>query len=139
MKTYTYTTRTHVPADRLYRAVANISRWPEWAGDIEWTAHDGRLEPGSPFTLKPKGGPKVQLEVVEARPASVFTDLARLPLATMRTSHAFAEDAAGTTMTVEISISGPLGFLWDRIIARKQAADAAEQTKRLVAFAEVCA
>jgi hypothetical protein len=65
-----------------------------------------------------------------------FADVALLPLARMRTMHEFIPSGAATTVRVTIEVSGPLAFLWDRIVARKQAAGAEAQTRRFVAFAE---
>ena len=122
MKTDTYTTMTDISADRLYRAITDIPSWPVWDGDIEGTQHDGRLAPGAPFTLKPKGGPTVSMEIVEAAAPTRFVDLAHLPLAKIRTSHSFTPVADAVRIDVSIEVWGPLGFLWDRIVARKQAA-----------------
>jgi hypothetical protein len=135
MKTYTYSTTTEVPAGKLYDAIADISRWPEWDGDIESTMHDGATAPGSPFVLKPRGGPKVAMEIVEATAPTHFVDLARLPLGRMRTSHVLTPEAGGTRIDVKIDVWGPLGFVWDRVVARKQAAGAEGQTRAFLAYA----
>ena len=79
MKTYSYTTTTNLPAQKLYAAISDIARWPEWDKDIEATS----IEAGARFTLKPKGGPKVAMEIVEAIEPSRFVDLSHLPLAKM--------------------------------------------------------
>ncbi len=136
MKTYTYEMTTHVPAAKLFRAIADIAHWPHWDSELESTEHDGGVQPGARFMLKPKGGPKVSMEVIEADAPARFVDLAHLPLAKMRTSHHFAESAGQTRVAVTIEVWGLLGFLWDRVVARKQAAGAAEQTRRFVAYAE---
>lgn len=47
----------------------------------------------------------------------------------------FVESDDGTLVRVIIEVFGPLAFLWGRIVARKQAADAAGQTVALVRFA----
>lgn len=65
-----------------------------------------------------------------------FVDLAMLPLARMRTIHEFASVDRDTLVIVVIEVFGPLAFLWDRLVARRQAADTAGQTQRLIAFAE---
>jgi hypothetical protein len=135
MKTYTYTTTTDVPVGKLYGAMADIVRWPDWDDDIEATTHDGSASPGSPFTLKPRGGPKVAMEIVEATAPTRFVDLARLPLGRMRTSHVFTPEAAGTQVDIRIDVWGPLGFLWDRVVTRKQAAGVADQTRAFLAYA----
>jgi len=135
MKSYTYTTTTDVAAEKLYRAITDINRWPEWDRELEATTHDGKLTPGSPFTLKPKGGPKLAMEVVEANAPMRFDDLAHLPLAKLRMSHSFTpRTEGGTGIEIKIEVFGPLGFLWDRILARKLAAGAAEQTRAFIAY-----
>ncbi len=120
MKTYTSEAVSHLKPDVLYRAISAIERWPEWGDDLEWTRLSGPAEVGARFTLKPKGGPEIKLEVTAASAPHEFADIAHLPLASMRTSHRFIAEGTGTRMIVTISVSGPLGFLWDRIIARKQ-------------------
>jgi len=136
MKSYTYTTTTDVTADKLYRAITDINRWPEWDNEIETTTHDGRLAPGSPFTLKPKGGPKIAMEIVETIAPIRHVDLAHLPLAKLRMSHSFIPQTnGGTDIEIKIEVFGPLGFLWDRILARKLAAGTADQIRAFVAYA----
>jgi uncharacterized protein YndB with AHSA1/START domain len=135
MKIYRFETAASVPAAKLFRAITAIARWAEWDPELEETAHDGALNPGARFTLKPKGGPKVAMEIVEASAPTRFVDVAHLPLAKMRTSHEFQETLGQTRVVVTIEVGGPLGFLWDRIVARKQAAGAREQTERFIAFA----
>jgi hypothetical protein len=39
-------------------------------------------------------------------------------------------------LRVVIDLWGPLGFLWDRVVAQKQAAGAAEQTPKMIALAQ---
>jgi hypothetical protein len=136
MRRYTYETRCSTAPDRLYRAITDIGRWPEWGGDLEWAKIEAPATRGAPFTLKPKGGPAVAMLVEEAAPPGRFIDLAKLPLARMRTSHEFKLVGHETLITIVIEVFGPLAFLWDRIIARQQATDTPRQTQRLIAFAE---
>lgn len=134
MRTYATTATTHLTPSRLYATICDIGRWPEWDTEIEWTRHEGRVEPGVRFQLKPRGGPKVTLEITEASAPERFVDVARLPLARMRTSHEFRRDGDVTTVTQTITISGPLAFLWDRLVARKQAEGAGSQMQAMIAF-----
>jgi hypothetical protein len=75
------------------------------------------------------------MEVVDMNPPTRFSDLARLPLARMRTDHRFEAHGDATRVTVAISIAGPLALLWDRIVARKLAADAQAHTAAFLDFA----
>ncbi len=135
MRQYSYTTTTDLSPELLFTAIAAIERWPQWDHELQWTRLSGEMRVGAPFTLKPKRGPKVAMEVVAMQPPTRFSDLARLPLARMRTDHQFSSRDAVTTVTVTISMSGPLAFVWDRVVARKQAAGAQVQTAAFLAFA----
>jgi len=132
---YTHQMKTDVPAERLFDAITAINRWPEWDPDLDATTLDGPAEAGRRFTLKPKGGPLVQMMIEESQRPTGLIDLAFLPLARMRTRHCFRPVAGGTVVDIRIEIFGLLGFLWDRLIVRKQAAGLAAQTAAFVAFA----
>lgn len=119
----------------LCRAITDINQWPAWDKDLEATTHDGKLATGSPFLLRPRGGPQVAMEIVEATAPRRLVDLAHMPLAKMRATHVFRSMAAGARFDVTIEVWGILGFLWDGIVARKQAAGAPEQTRAFIAYA----
>jgi len=76
------------------------------------------------------------MSVVAMEPPNRFVDLAHLPLAKMRGSHEFRAEPGGTRIRVTIEVWGLLGFLWDRLVARKIAHDAGIQTEAFVRFAE---
>ena len=137
MRRYVHETRVSTPPETLFHAITDISHWPTWDPDLESTEHDGTLAPGTRFTLTPRGGPKVSLSIEAAEGPSRFSDLAHLPLATMRTVHEFLPaPEGGTRIRVTLEVFGPLGFLWDRLVARKQAAGAEAQTRAFVRYAE---
>jgi ligand-binding SRPBCC domain-containing protein len=136
MKTYRHETTTTLPAHALYRAITAIERWPEWDHELERTEHTGATAAGSPFMLQPKGGPRVKMEITAADESRRFADMAHLPLAKMRTDHVFEEKNGETRMILTIAVSGPLAFLWDRLIARKQAAGAEGHARAFFVFAE---
>jgi uncharacterized protein YndB with AHSA1/START domain len=140
MRRYSYETETTVSAEKLFRAKTDIAHWPDWDSELETTSFDAPLRAGSPFMLKPKGGPKVAMRIEQVEEPRRFVDLAYLPLAKMRTSTEFLSCAtsagSGTRIRIVIEVFGPLAFLWDRIVARKLAADCEHQTGQFVAAAE---
>jgi hypothetical protein len=136
MRRYSYETETAVSAETLFRAKTDIAHWPDWDSELETTSFDAPLRAGSPFMLKPKGGPKVAMRIEQVEEPRRFVDLAYLPLAKMRTSTELLPCASGTRIRVVIEVFGPLAFLWDRIVARKLAADCEHQTRQFVAAAE---
>jgi|307.fasta_scaffold256290_2 hypothetical protein len=138
MRRYSYETETPVSAEKLFRTKTDIAHWPDWDSELEATRLDAPLRAGSPFMLKPKGGPKVAMRIEAVEAPRRFVDLAFLPFAKMRTSTELlpGATAASTRIRVVIEVFGPLAFLWDRVVARKLAADCEQQTRAFVAAAE---
>lgn len=136
MRRYTYMTTTELLPVDLYSAITDIRNWPQWDKDLEATSLEEAVRPGTRFSLKPKNGPKVQMRVELAAPPHRFTDVALLPLARMRTSHRFTAEGDQTRVETVIEIWGPLAFLWDKIIARKQALGAENQARSFLAYAK---
>ena len=101
MRRYVHEAVVDTPPDKLWRAIVDVRRWPEWDAGLEAIELQGDL-----------------------------------PLAKMRGSHEFRVEPGGTRIRVTIEVWGPLGFLWDRVVARKVAQDAGAQTEALVRFAE---
>lgn len=133
---HVYEAIVDVDPESLFAAITDIRRWPEWDAEIARIEQDGTLpRPGSRFALTPKGGPRVAMTVEAVERPKLFADVAHLPLARMRTVHEFERADGGTRVRVTIETTGPLAFLWDRMIAKKQAAGAADQTRRFVTFA----
>lgn len=135
MRRYAYEIVVSTAPEKLFAAITNISKWPTWDRELESTVHDGSLTKGARFALKPRGGPKVAMTIESVEAPFVFADIAHLPLAKMRTRHEFVKVQEGTSIRVTIEVFGPLGFLWDRLVARKQAAGFAEQTQAFARFA----
>jgi hypothetical protein len=67
--------------EEIYAVWSDIDRWPEWLDDVERTRLEGPFAKGVFFAFKPKGGPKLRLEVTEATHGKSFTDVTRFPLA----------------------------------------------------------
>jgi hypothetical protein len=135
MEKYYYTTQTAISAEHLYNGISDIGNWPKWDNGLATTSFNGPLVAGTRFTIKPKDGPLVAMELIEASAPLRFIDVAHLPLAKIRSSHFFTPQSNGTTkIEVNIEVFGLLGFLWDRLIARKLAQEAAEHTQAFLDY-----
>ncbi|TGL64677.1 polyketide cyclase [Leptospira sarikeiensis] len=132
---YEYTTLVHgLDAGTLWEARSDIKNWSKWDSDIEWTKVEGKISVGTEFILKPKGGFTCKAVVTESEKPSVFGDVTFLPGAKMKFLHSFYPMKEGTEIKVELSISGPLGFLWKKIIGEEQAKGMEKEISR---FAEL--
>ena len=125
---------TDVPASALYRAIADVNSWAKWDAGLEYTQLEGQAKPGAGFVLKPKGGPKVKMSIDDVRP-HLLVDTAHLLGAKMRTTHEYVQKGNQTTIRFGIEVSGPLGFLWRKVVGEKQIKEAPAQLASFVTYA----
>jgi len=115
---------------------ADMASWPEWNLDTEWVRLDGAFVEGATGQLKPKGGPKVRFEVARLVDGEEFTDVSRLIGARLTFRHLVSTGAGRTTVSVEVSMTGPLAPVW-RLVLGKALRDSLEpDLERLGARAE---
>ena len=132
----TFSTITkNTSANALWDVMADVNNWPSWGDDLEWTRLDGPAAVGKDFHLKPKGGPKTRITITRCERPGAFTDRSHLLLCKMTFVHTFTETPEGTRVDMELSMNGPLTFLWKKVIGEKQAADFPAHVEALVAAA----
>jgi hypothetical protein len=107
-----------VTKEQMWKLFADVNRWPEWDEGLDFAALRGPFEQGNHFVLKPKGGPKLTVELLETEVNRRFLDVTRFPLARMYDHHAFEETPQGLKITNTISVRGPLSFLWIKLVAQ---------------------
>ena len=104
--------------EQMWKLFSDVNKWAEWDGGIEYAKLEGKFEQGNHFILKPKGGPKVKIQLVETIENRKFVDLTRFPLAKMYGEHTFEETAEGLKITTTMKVTGTLGFLWRKLVAQ---------------------
>ena len=129
-----YEITTDVPAEALYRAIADINSWSKWDTGLEYTRLEGAAKQGAMFVLKPKGGPKVRMSIDELRPYRLV-DTAYLLGAKMRTIHEYKQAGNQTTIHFGIEMWGPLGLFWRKVVGEKQVKEAPVQLAEFVKYA----
>ena len=105
--------------EQMWKLFADVNRWHTWDDGIEYAKMEGEFKKGNFFELKPKGGPKVKIELLETIVNKKFVDLTKFPLAKMYGEHLFEETPAGLKITATMTVTGALGFLWGKIVAQK--------------------
>ena len=63
MRRYVHEAVVDTPPDKLWRAIVDVRRWPEWDAGLEAIELQGELAPGRRYTVKPWGGPAVRMSV----------------------------------------------------------------------------
>lgn len=121
-----------VTKEQIWKLFSDVNNWHTWDNSIEFAKLEGPFEVGNHFLLRPKGGPNVKITIQVAAPNHRFTDLTKFPLAKMTGDHLFEETPEGLKITNTLSVSGLLGFLWIKLVAKK-IADAMPEEMRLQA------
>lgn len=107
-----------VTKEQMWRLLSDVNNWHTWDEGIEYAKMSGLFEKGTTFLLKPKGGPKVNIELIEVVAPYKFTDLTKFPLAKMYGEHVFEDTTEGLKMTTTMKVEGVLGFLWRKLVAQ---------------------
>jgi hypothetical protein len=108
-----------VTKEQMWKLFADVNNWHTWDNGIEFAKLEGKFEKGNYFTLRPKGGPNVKVELLETVENISFLDVTKFPLAKMYDNHTFEETKDGLKITNTITVKGILGFLWIKIVAQK--------------------
>lgn len=116
-KSYTFTTK-EVSQKQIWDLICNVNQWKQWDKTLENSEINGEFKKGNFFIIRPVGGPNVKILLVEVRPNSYFKDLTIFPLAKMYGEHLYENTPEGLRLTVTMSISGPLAFLWNLIVMK---------------------
>lgn len=137
MKTLAQTTQTTkaTPAD-IFQLWADVNSWAEYDHGIEWAKLTDTFGAGGHYMLKPKGGPKVKAKILVADANSRFIDESQLPGAKLKFDHELSAQNGVTTVKLTMTISGPLSFIWAKILGKNQQSDLEASTANLIAKAE---
>lgn len=108
-----------VKKEAVWQRWTDVNRWHEWIPNVESCQLEKPFISGSSFTLKPKGSPAMTVELLNVKRDSSFTGCTRFFGATMYDIHEMHQDPQGIRLTVTLKVTGPLGFLWRKLVAEK--------------------
>ncbi|MDO9182181.1 MAG: SRPBCC family protein [Bacteriovorax sp.] len=133
MKTYTHSKIvSNIELNKLWDVWSDINHWHTWQNDIDYATLDGDFKEGNIFTLKPKGGPKVKIQLLKVVPNKQFVDLTTFPLAKMYGDHTFIVHGEEIEIKTTMTIDGPLAFLWNKIVMEGIVKKLDSQTDNLI-------
>ena len=114
----------------------NHDTWTQWDLNTEWVRLDGPVRVGTCGVLKPRRGPKVKFVISACTPDREYTDTSRLPGARLVFQHTIMPSEQGSDLAVLVTISGPLAFVWAKIMRSSFAGSAQTNLDRLVHLVE---
>jgi hypothetical protein len=132
----THTSSSAAPS-AFFDRWADMAGWPQWNTDTEWVRLQGPSVAGATGRLKPEGGFAVRGVVGRLVPGRELVDTSTLPGARLRFAHLVGERPAGAARsTPEVTVTGPLGWLWGRVLGGGLRASAQGDLHQLATLAE---
>jgi hypothetical protein len=125
----------NVSAKKLWEIWVDVNNWPKWHGDVDYCKLDGEFVVGNHFILKPKGAPAVKIHLIEINKGKDFTDCTKFFGARMFDTHSMQEQETGVLLTNKLVVTGPLKWLWIKLVAKMVADSVPEEMDALVNLA----
>ncbi|MDF2530302.1 MAG: hypothetical protein K0Q57_1182 [Gammaproteobacteria bacterium] len=125
----------NVKKEDAWHICTDINNWPTWHDDLEYCKLEGPFKVGSYFKLKPKGAWPVKIQLIEIEEGRKFTDVTRFFGAKMYDTHEFEETPEGLRLTNILKVTGPLKWLWIKLVAQNVADSVPEENDTLAKLA----
>lgn len=116
----------------VWRIWTDVNNWHTWHGDLDYCKLEGDFRVGNHFMLKPKGVSPVKIVLTEINEGYSFTDCTSFFGAKMYDTHAMKETPDGLTLTNQLVVTGPLKWLWIKLVAQNVADTVPEEMENLV-------
>lgn len=134
--TSTYSkTFSGIESKDIWKLWTDVNNWPAWHSGLEYCKLEEDLKVGSVFVLKPKGAFPVKIKITELEEGRSITDCTSFLGAKMYSAHRLEETSEGLQLSHVLRVTGPLKWLWVKLVAQKVAAAAPEMTEALVELA----
>ena len=134
--------RSTAHPDLYFQRWIDHDTWPAWSPDTEWVRLDGPARRGTRGVIKPKGAPRAKFVITACEPATSetgaaeYTDTSTLPGATLVFRHIARPSPDGTDLQVDVTMTGPLTFVWARVMGGGFKTSAQADLDRLVTIVE---
>lgn len=123
-----------ITTEEVWHAWTDINNWPLWHSDLDYCKMEGSFAVGNFFWLKPKTMKQVKIEITAIDKGTSFTDCTSFFGAKMYDTHAVKQTADGLKITNTLVVTGPLSFLWIRLVAQHVAETIPDETEALITY-----
>jgi hypothetical protein len=121
--------------EEVWRLWADVDHWTAWHAGLDSCKLYGPFAVGSYFMLKPKGMGGVRIDLIEMSEQNSFTDCTTFFGAKMYYEHSVEETPEGLLIRNKLWVTGPLKYLWIKLVARKVADSIPEKIEALASLA----
>jgi hypothetical protein len=124
-----------VKREDIWRLWIDVNNWPKWHGDLDYCQMDGEFRVGNHFMLKPKGVKPIKIVLTKINVGHSFTDCTSFFGAQMFDTHSMEDSHEGLRLTNKLFVTGPLKWLWIKLVAENVANSVPEELENLVKLA----
>lgn len=124
-----------IKKEDIWRIWTDVNNWATWHEDLDYCKMEDPFAVGNHFILKPKGAPAVKITLTELEEGRKFTDCTSFFGAKMYDTHEIEETEEGLRLINHLAVTGPLTFLWVKLVAQNVAATVPQDMGTLVALA----
>lgn len=122
--------------ESIWRLWTDVNNWTTWHHDLEECRMEGPFVVGNRFSLRSQGMKKaVSIVLANIVDGSEFTDCTTFFGAKMYDTHKVEETPEGLRITNQIKVTGPLAWLWVKLVAQHVAATAPQEMDAVVQVA----
>ena len=125
----------NIKREDIWRIWTDVNNWPAWHGDLDYCKLEGDFVVGNHFMLKPNGMNPVKIMLVAINEGHSFTDCTSFFGARMYDTHAMEETTEGLKLTNKLVVTGPLKWIWIKLVAKNVADSVPEEMESLVKLA----
>jgi len=126
----------NVKRDTIWQLWTDVNKWAQWHDDLDYCKMEGPFTVGNHFMLKPKGVGAVKITLTAIEEGQKFTDCTHFFGAKMYDTHEVEDTPTGVRLTNTLIVTGPLQFLWIKLVAQNVANTVPQEMEALVALAK---
>lgn len=104
--------------DAVWAAWSDIATWNAWHHDVEKMKIDGPFVPDATMTMYLREGSNLRTVLTEVTPGKSFTDVTKFSGAQITDYYLLEDTSHGLIATNTITITGPVSFLWVKLVAK---------------------
>ncbi len=126
---------TNIKKEDIWHLWTDVNNWAQWHGDLDYCKMEGPFEIGNHFMLKPKNMKPVKIFLTDVKEGHYFTDCTVFLGAKMYDTHAMEETDEGLLLSNTLIVTGPLKWIWIKLVAKNVADTVPDELEALVKLA----
>jgi len=131
LRTYSKTF-SDIKKENVWHLWTDVNNWTDWLGDIDYCKIEGPFKVGNHLMMKPKGMNPIKIVLTEVIEGRTFTDCTSFFGAKMYDTHTLEETPEGIRLTSTLVVTGPLRWLWVKLVAKNVADTVPNEMEALV-------